>query len=357
MLAMLRALLLCAVVTPGRAARVASVVMAQPRVELARFFPTLPVVDPEAEPASVFQLSGGASARSLTWSPDDAALSLLSNGAPLGWTIDGGLVQQPTQLRALSHAALGAELVTCTADGVYLSDPSTGGAKLLAAATATAPYAACRVVVLSERRLLLISADSSGGWAAHTLSADGGAAVRLGASRAAGPVRGACVSGDERYLYVAAGDEVLRTELEPDGGAWVGGPAPLFSTAPDGPAGEMATDVQVSSPALPAPRPPPSQDTRAMASRRAQGNLYVCTSRGVAVHDADGELLLTLAMGGPAASICFGGGALNTLYVADPAGEVYAATTSVRGAIAMSEAQRQFIEKQACVGTFRHDGW
>ena len=190
-------LVLVAVAAPcGRAARVASVVMAQPRVELARFFPTLPVVDPQAEPASLFRLDG-APARSLTWSPDAEALSLLCDGAPFSWTAEAGLVQRRTQLRALSHAALGAELLACTADGLYLSDPSTGGATLLSAAAATAPYTACRVVVLSDRRLLLISADASGGWAAHTLSADGGDAVRLGASRAAGPVRGACTSSDE----------------------------------------------------------------------------------------------------------------------------------------------------------------
>ena len=53
----------------------------------------------------------------------------------------------------------------------------------------------------------------------------------------------------------------------------------------------------------------------------------------------------------------FGGGALNTLYVADATGEVYAATTSVRGVSTPSEAQRQRREKQVGAGTFRHDGW
>jgi hypothetical protein len=143
------------------------------------------------------------------------------------------------------------------------------------------------------------------------------------------PVTAACLSADERKLYLCSGGLVACATIDLDE-AKCSAPEYLSSLPADAAVVDVAADTA--------------------------GNLYVCGKDGVLVVDETGDAMLQVELPQPATGLCFGGSTNNELVVT--AGEtVWSIKTNTQGAKPASPEFVNMIDKLAAQGDYRHVGW
>jgi len=304
----------------------------QVSVELARFLPVLPCIEPDGDVPTLLCVEGGLPS-ALQWLPDRQTLVFLNGGKQYSWTSDEGVrpldvVGMPYDTFVRSHAGYAAaELASCGGSAIFSVNIDEGTASPVELTSEVVPQL---MVALSRRGLLTFGAEMGGKWSATLIGDDDdddAPPVRL--LEGLQPVHGAVVTADESALFLSMGDAVYRCILNVEEGS--------CSTP------EIFYTPEAS--AMPAPL---AVDT--------DSNLYVCSAGGVDVTDADGELALRVKMPSAATGLCFGGSGVSTLFVS--VGQlVYAVRANVQGVAAPSEELLKRMEKQVGAGDFRHVGW
>lgn len=317
--------------------------------ELLQFTPTVPPLAPGTAAVPAFRIEGGALSAPV-WLSELSQYAVLDRGLQVVLRLGS---DEPAQ--ALPDAMVAHEPLT----GVAVSDPgarsdsrddrilvtalvaSGGPARSLRCITVDPAYlvpvplegadalsAVCMLHQVSAARLLVGTDDGR----LLCLSRDAAPATLL-SGVAPGALLGACVSSDEKTLYLCGAASVSRCELNLDAGT-CSTPAELpqlaASLAPGSALAGVACDVS--------------------------GNLYVAASEGVLVVDETGDATMRLPTPVPASGLCFGGGSMSELIVT--AGDtLWTVQTSTQGVTPPSADFLKTMEKLAAEGDFRHVGW
>lgn len=221
-----------------------------------------------------------------------------------------------TALVACGSAARSLRCITV--DPAYLVPVPLEGADGLSVCMVHPVSAARQIVGTDDGRLLCLSRDEPP--VTLLTGLDGG-------------LRGACVSADEKTLYLCGGSSVSRCALDLDAST-CSPPATLpqleSSLAPGSVLSGVACDVS--------------------------GNLFVGASEGVLVVDDTGDAMMRLPLPLPASGLCFGGPSLSELLVT--AGDtLWSVQTNTQGVSPPSADFMKRMEKMAAEGEFRHVGW
>jgi len=308
--------------SPRASPPIGSAAGAMPAVELLQFLPMVPPLTPGASARELLQVPDGQLSEPV-WIAEAGALALLDRGQQVLWT-------SPTaplvQLAAASaHAPLGAAALASSSGGSltlcdidddatqprYEQLPLDGANGIQADASFM-----CHV---SDGRLLVGVADTLVCLSASTPPST----LLLGT----GAVVSACVSADEKTLYLCTPSTVSRCALDLDAGR-CGAPEPL----PQLPAHGIFSAVLADS----------------------DGNVYVGSGEGVLVVDDQGESMLRVSIPQPPTGLCFGGPS-NSELIVSAADRVWAFKTNTRG---VQPASAEFLKRMRAAGEgFRHEGW
>lgn len=319
-----------------------AVAAAAPVVSLLQFLPMLPPLAPSTEAKAVVSMPG-ASFSNPVYLPELETLALVDRGQQVlqtsASTVDAlpardvsshatlEYVVRAKQNKGNDDFAIRSALATITGSDRSLqlvlanTSPPSIAPIPLEGLESLAPVSC--VAQLSSARLLAGTVDGQ----VVLLSPDAPPTPLI--SGFASPVTAACLSADERKLYLCSGGSVASANLALDD-ALCSAPEFLPSLTADSAVVDVAADVS--------------------------GNLYVCGKEGVLVVDETGDAMIQVALPQPATGICFGGPSNNELIVT--AGDtVWSIKTDTQGAKPASPGFVNMMDKLAASGDYRHVGW
>mmetsp|Transcript_33709 Transcript_33709/g.88638 ORF Transcript_33709/g.88638 Transcript_33709/m.88638 type:complete len:341 (+) Transcript_33709:1-1023(+) len=321
-------------VTPAPSTRraprvVASASASAIEVELLQFLPMMPPLAPGAESQPLYTVEGVSAP---VWLPafqgiavlDDAGEQLLLD-EEAAYTLGSGVCAHATV--ATSE---GAVLVAC-------DDVSGAVLPLCASVQPDEVGAAMPLPVTTEgigAPLEMLTAVSNGRLLA---GATDGRLLRLSADDApttlltgVSGMRSACMSADDRTLFLCTDGGVLRASIDLDEGTCES-PEWLSLELPEG-AAPTAIAIDTSD------------------------HLFVCTAEGVTVCSPSGEALARASTPEAVTGCCFGGASLADLYLA--AGDtLWRLKTNTQGVEPPTAAFLKKMDKLTAAGEFRHEGW
>ena len=307
--------------SPRASPPIGSAAGTMPAVELLQFLPMVPPLTPGASARELLQVPNGQMSEPV-WVAEAGALALLDRGQQMLWTSPTApLLQLAT---ASAHAPLGtAALASSSSGGLTLcaiddgaTQPSYEPLPLEGAAAIQA--GASFMCHVSDGRLLVGVADTLVCLSASTPPST----LLLGT----GAVVSACVSSDEKTLYLCTSSAVSRCALDLDAGR-CGAPEPL-------------------------PQLPTEELSAVLAD--SDGNLYVGTREGVIVLDEQGESILRVSTPRMPTGLCFGGTS-NSELIITAADRVWSLKTNSRG---VQPVSAEFLKRIRAAGEgFRHEGW
>ena len=293
----------------------------------------LPPLTPGTEAKAAFRIEGGELSAPV-WMPEQQALAFIDRGQQA--------MVRPDTIEALPMPALdgsvsaqtlfgGSTLAICGGAANSLrcvvAEPlSISGLPLEGAADVSAISLLCP---LSDARLLVGTDDGR----LLCLSRNAPPATLL-SGLPAGSLRGACVSADEKTLFLLSGAaSVTRCALDVEEGSCTP-PAPLpqlgASLADGSAVSGVACDVS--------------------------GNLYVGATEGVLVVDESGDAMIRLPTPSAVSGFCFGGPSMSDLHITT-GDTVWTLRTSTQGVQPPSPDFLKTMEKLAAIGEYRHEGW
>ena len=315
--------------------------MNAPAVELLQFLPMIPPLNPGTTATAALSIPGG-SLSAPVWLPEAQALAVLNNDQQALVRPGEGTIREPESLplppqsssAVSAHAILGeGALATCGGPSrslaCVLADPPSvvalplEGAEELTGVGLVCPLSNARLLVGTDTgSLVCLSKDAP--------------PVTLISGFAPGSLKGACLSSDEKKLYLCDGQAVACCALDVDGGT-CSPPAALPQLAAS--LGEAAVSGGVTGVAC-----------------DVNGNLYVSAASGVLVVDDTGDAMVKLPIPNGASGLCFGGPSFSELFVTS--GDfVWRVKTNTQGVQPPSAEFIKWMEKLTASGDYRHVGW
>lgn len=322
--------------TGGAHPRMAASVTA-PTVELLQFLPMLPPLAPGTAASAALSVDGGLLS-SPVWMPERGSIALMDRGRQALLSADAAtadVLPSAGGEGVAAHALLGGGALAVASGSalrcLVLDPPRPAalpleGANELSGVGVLCPLSDARLLVgTNDGRLLCLSSEDA---PATLLTLAVG-----GDGPEAGTLRGACVSDDERTLYLCDDLDVYRCGLDLGEGT---------CTAP-----EMLPQLEASLGG--------DSEITGIACD-VSGNLYVAATEGVLLVDESGDAMMRIGTPVPATGLCFGGPSMSELLVT--AGDtLWRLQTSTQGVKPPSAEFLQYMDKMAAVGEYRHEGW
>ena len=306
---------------------------AAPAVEILQFLPMLPPLSPGTVASTALRIENGELSAPV-WMPDEEAVAFMDRGQHVLMDRSRNLELLPaaTDGAICAHALLGGSMLAACGGaarllrGVVVEPRSVAplpfeGASELSGISTLCPLSDARLLVgTDDGRLLCLSEASP--------------PVTLLSGFPAGSLRDACVSTDEKSLYVLCGDaSVARCAFDVDAGT-CSSPVALPQLAESLGASSVVSSIACD----------------------VSGNLYVGATEGVLLVDETGDAMIRLPTPAPATGLCFGGTSMSELFVS--AGDtIWRVQTSTQGVQPPSPEFLKYMEKLAAAGDYRHVGW
>ena len=314
----------------------ASHALTVPSVELTQMLPMLPPMDPGAAATARFRLQGMTlSAPAYLSDLETVAVLDKASGSQFLQMGDDTVARLPGDGAVSTQTAFGAAALAASGGasrklGCVLmpsdATPAVAPLPLEGAATLTSVGF---IAQTSDARLLVgVDDDAAGTTSIICLSADEPPATLLtGVERTVS----ACVSADERTLYLCHATGITRASLKLDEGA-CSMPVALPRLDLDG-GSTYAVAVDVA------------------------GSIYVCSDDGVLLVDDDGDTLMRVTTPSPATGCCFAGKDLSEFLIT--AGDtVWSIPSNSQGVKPPSPEFLKYMGKLSLAdGDFRHVGW